>query len=112
MDQIQAFLNDPLVAPLYALVVVTLIDFALGIYRSIQQQVFDWQKLPQVLDSSVLRKVIPLAALGVAAFFVTDTTARSALQVAYVGGCTAALAGEVAAFVEKIRGGYTATPTS
>lgn len=109
MDQIAQFLNDPLVAPLYGLIVIALVDMLLGIYRSIQQGVFDWQKLPGILDSTVLQKVIPLAALGITAFFVTDGTARTALQAAYVAGCGAALASVVAAFLQKITGTYTAT---
>jgi hypothetical protein len=109
MDQIQTFINDPLVAPIYALLILALLDFALGIYRSIQGHVFDWAKLPDILDSTVLQKVIPLAALGVASFFVTDPTAKAALTVAYVGGCAAALASEVAAFVKKVTGNYIPT---
>lgn len=109
MDQVATFLNDPLVAPLYALLVVALIDFLLGMYRAFQQGAFDWQKLPGVLDSTVLQKVVPLAALGAAAFLVTDPTAKTGLQAAYVIGCTTALAGEVASFIQKITGGFTAT---
>lgn len=109
MDAIKLFLNDPLVAPLAGLLILSVVDFLLGIYRSIQGGVFDWEKLPAILDSTVLQKVIPLAALGVAAFFITDPTAKAALQVAYVGGCAAALASEVASMIQKITGGYTAT---
>lgn len=109
MDQIKAFFNDPLVAPLFALLVLTGLDFLLGIYRSIQQHVFDWQKLPQILDTVVLSRVIPLAALGVAGFFVTEPAAKAGLQAAYIAGCAAALAAETAAFIEKITGGFTAT---
>lgn len=109
MDAIKDFLNDPLVAPIYGLLVLTLLDFLLGIWRSVQQGAFDWQKLPQVLDTVVLQKVIPLIALGAAAFLVTDPTAKTALQVAYIGGATAALAAEVAAMVTKLRGNYVAT---
>ena len=111
MDQIRIFINDPLVAPIYALVVLALLDFGLGVYRSIQAGVFDWKKLPQILDSAVLQKIIPLAALGVASFMVTDGAAKSALTVAYVGACATALAGEVAAAIEKVRGGYKPTNT-
>ena len=109
MEQIETFLNDPLVAPLYGLLIVTGLDFLLGVFRSIQQKVFDWQKLPEVLNSTVLEKVVPLAALGVASFFVTDSTAQTGLQAAYVAGSAAALAGAVASFIQKIAGSYTAT---
>ena len=109
MDQITKFLNDPLVAPLYGLLVIALIDMLLGVYRSVQNHVFDFQKLPGILDATVLQKVIPLAALGVAAFFVTDQTARAALQAAYVAGAVAALAAEVTAIVRKVAGNYAPT---
>jgi len=109
MQPIADFLNDPLVAPLYGLIVVALIDMGLGIYRSIQQRVFDFQKLPGILDATVLQKVIPLAALGIAAFFVTDGTAKSALEVAYAAGAVAALAAEVTAIIRKVAGNYAPT---
>jgi len=109
MDQINSFINDPLVAPLWALLVIGLLDFLLAIYRSVQQHVFDPRKLPEILDSMVLSVVVPLAALGVASFFVTDPTAKTALQAAYVAGAATALAGAVASFIHKITGGYTAT---
>jgi hypothetical protein len=109
MDQITQFINDPLVAPLYALLVISVLDFLMAVFRSIQQKVFDWQKLPEVLNSMVLEKVVPLAALGVASYFVTEDTAQVGLQAAYVAGAAAALAGAVAAFVQKIAGSYVAT---
>lgn len=109
MEQIERFINDPLVAPIYALLVIGLLDFALAVYRSIQQKVFDWRKLPEILDSMVLSTIIPLAALGVASFFVTDPTAKGALTAAYVAGAATALAGAVASLIRKVTGGYTAT---
>jgi uncharacterized membrane protein len=109
MEQIGQFINDPLVAPLYASLVISAIDFLLAIYRSIQQHVFDPRKLPEILDSMVLSVVIPLAALGVASFFVTDPTAKTALQAAYVAGAATALAGAVASLIRKVTGAYVAT---
>jgi hypothetical protein len=109
MDQVTKFLNDPLVAPLYGLLVIALVDMLLGVYRSIQAHAFDFQKLPGILDSTVLQKVIPLAALGVAAFFITDGTAKTALQAAYLAGTVAALASEVTAVIRKVTGSYTPT---
>ena len=110
MTEVTGFINDPLVAPLYALLVVAIVDMLLAIYRSIQGKVFDWRKLPEILDSMVLSTIIPLAALGVAAWFVTDPTAKAGLQVAYVGACSAALAAAVASLIRKITGAYVATP--
>jgi hypothetical protein len=109
MDQINEFINNPLVAPIYALLIIGLIDFLLAVYRSIQQKVFDWRKLPEILDAMVLSVVIPLAALGVASYFVTDPTAQAALQATYIAGAAAALSGAVASLIRKITGGYTAT---
>lgn len=109
MDQITKFLNDPLVAPLYALLVISILDLLLAVYRSFQQGTFDWKKLPQLLDTMVLSTIIPLAALGVASFFVTVTPFHEGLQAVYLAGSAAALAAEVAAFVGKITGGYVAT---
>jgi hypothetical protein len=109
MDPIQTFLSDPLVAPLYGLLVISIIDLLLGVYRSIQLHTFDFQKLPGILDATVLAKVIPLAALGVASFFVTDATAKTGLQAAYVAGAAAALAGAVQAIIRKVAGNYLPT---
>jgi hypothetical protein len=109
MDQIQTFLNDPLVAPLWALLVISVIDMGLGVYRSIQDRVFDFTKLPQILDSTVLQLVLPLAALGVASVFVTEPTAKTGLQAAYVAGAAAALAAAVTAIIRKVTGTYTPT---
>ncbi len=102
------FFGNPLVAGLWALLVLSLLDLLLGVYRSIQQGVFDWQKLPQILDTVVLQKVIPLAALGIASYLVADPT-KTTLQAAYVAATAAALAGELAAFISKATGSYVAT---
>lgn len=112
MDFVAQFINDPLVAPLYGLLVISLISMLLGMYRAAQQGTFDWKKIPGILDSTVLQKVIPLAALGGASVLVTDATTGSALTVAYLGGCASAYAGEISALIEKVTGGFTATTTA
>jgi hypothetical protein len=112
MTQISDFLNNPLVAPLYAILVIGLLDVLLGVYRSVQQGVFDWNKLPGVLDATVLQKFVPLAILGVAYYFVTDPNAKTAMETAYAAGCVAALAAQVAAFIQKITGNYVASPAT
>jgi hypothetical protein len=109
VNQIQEFLNNPFVAGIYGVLVLALIDFALGIYRSIQGGVFDWQKLPKILDSVVLQKVIPLAALGVAGYFMTDQATKSVLLVAYSGLVLTVLAAEVNSLIKKITGAYEPT---
>lgn len=111
MDQIKEFFNDPAIVGLWSIVVVALIDFALGVIQSIRQGVFDFKKLPQVLDSVVLQKVIPVAALGVAAFFVTDETQKAVLLSAYGIFSLGVLAALVKSLLEKVgvTGTYQAT---
>lgn len=109
IEEIKLFINDPLVAPLWALLVLGALDLLLAVYRSFQQGAFDWKKLPGLLDSMVLKTIIPLAALGVASFFVTEEVAKTGLQAAYVAGCATALAAAVAAFINKVTGNYVAT---
>jgi hypothetical protein len=60
----------------------------------------------------VLQKFVPLAILGVASYFVTDANAKTAMETAYVAGCAAALAAQVAAFIQKITGAYVASPAT
>jgi len=110
MDQIHQFVNDPLVAPLWALLVISVVDFLLAVYRSVQQKVFDFRKLPEILDSMVLSIIIPLAALGAASFFVTEPAAQAGLQAAYIAGSAAALAAAIASLIKKVTGGYVASP--
>ena len=109
MTPVADFLGNPLVAPLWGILVLALIDLALGVYRSVQQCQFDWAKLPQTLDSIVLSRIIPLAAMGLAAFLMTDPTTKAALASAYVALCAAVLAAQVKALIEKLTGAYTAT---
>jgi hypothetical protein len=106
MQPVIDFLNNPVVVPIYGVLVLALADFLLGVYRTIQGGVFDWQKLPQVLDSVVLQKVVPLFVLGVAAWMVTDGAAKTALQAAYVALAAAVLAAEVQALIAKVTGSY------
>lgn len=112
MNQISDFLNNPLVAPLYTLLVICLVDLLFGVYRSFQQGVFDWAKLPKILDTVVLQKVVPLAGIGIASFFVTDGTAKTALEAAYLGGSAAALVSAVADLISKATGSFVATNTA
>ena len=109
MDALTDFLSDPLVVPIIGLLVVAALNFALAVYRSIQQGQFDWAKLPQLLDTVVVKKVFPLMILGAAAFFVSDDIVGTGMTTAYVVAATAALAAEVAALIKKVTGEYTAT---
>lgn len=103
------FLAGPLVAPLYGLLVVSALGMALGIYRSIQQDVFDPKKLPGILDSTVLRKIVPLAVLGIAAASTAAGPAQTGLLAAYTGATLTAYAAEVTALIEKVTGAFVAT---
>ncbi len=67
----------------------------LAIYRSLAGGTFDWKKLPQILDTLVLKKVIPLMVLGGAVFFVTEPATQAAMSAAYLAAAAAALAAEV-----------------
>jgi hypothetical protein len=109
MDALTDFLRDPLVVPIIGLLVVAAINFILAVYRSLQQGQFDWEKLPRLLDTLVVKKVFPLMLLGAAAFFVTEDAATAALTTTYLVAATAALAGEVAALIRKITNSYAAT---
>ena len=99
-----AFLNDPLVQPLWALCVVSLATFVLTVYRALQAGNFDVSKLPKILDSLVLSKVLPLAILGVAATSLSDPTTKDALTVAYLGGVIAAGAAEAKQLLDAVAG--------
>ena len=111
MDAIAQVLNDPLVVPLYGLLAVSVIGMLLGMYRAYQQGTFDWKKVPGLLDSTVLQKIIPLALLGVASFFMADA-AKTGMQAAYAGLVATAYAGEIKSLIEKVTGGFTATTTA
>jgi hypothetical protein len=109
MDALTDFLSDPLVIPIISLLVVAALNFLLAIYRSIQQGQFDWEKLPRLLDTVVVKKVFPLMILGAAAFFVSEDAVGAGLTTAYIVAATAALAAEVAALVKKTTGDYSAS---
>lgn len=102
MDALKEFLQDPLVIPIVSLMVVSVANFALAVYRSLQSGTFDWHKVPQILDTLVLRKVLPLAILGATSFFVTDSAAATAMTAAYMTAAVAALASEVANLIKLV----------
>lgn len=110
MDALKEFLQDPLVIPIVSLMVVSVANFVLAIYRSLQTGSFDWHEVPRILDTLVLRKVVPLALLGATVFFVTDETTRTALTAAYMTGAVAALAAEVANLIKLVTSPSPAQP--
>jgi hypothetical protein len=109
MDALTDFLNDPLVIPIVSLLIVAALNFLFAVYRSWQQGQFDWEKLPRLLDTLVVKKVFPLAILGAASFFVTEDAAQTGLVVAYITAAAAALAAEVASLIYKAQNTYTAS---
>jgi hypothetical protein len=111
MDQIQAFAHDPAIVGIWGVLIVALADFALGVIQSIRAGVFDVQKLPQVLDTVVLKKVLPLAILGVLAFLMTEPTQKQILLLAYSGFALSSLAALVTSIIKKVTGAETPTNT-
>jgi len=109
MDALTDFLRDPLVVPIISLLVLAALNFLLAVYRSWQQGQFDWEKLPRLLDTVVVKKVFPLMILGAASFFVAEDVVGSAITVAYLTAATAALAAEVAAIIKKATDSYQPT---
>lgn len=105
MEQVNEFLANPMVAPLWLFIILAVLNFALKVFASAKPGWpgnFDWGKLPQVLDTMVLRKVIPLAALGIATYFAPtvsvagiDFNVSTALSAMYLGGCAVAILGEL-----------------
>jgi hypothetical protein len=101
---ISQLLNDPLVTPLWAFALLSLAVFVLTVWRSIEAGQFDLNKLPRLLDSLVLQKLVPLAVLGIAAKVVSDPTTSDALVVAYLAGVVAAAAAEVKQLLAALTG--------
>lgn len=112
MDLLLRFVNDPMVSPIWAILVIGILDLLLTVYRAFQQGAFDPRKLPAILDSLVLQKVLPLTALGVAVMVVTDATAKTALAGLYWSLSATVVAAQVAAFKDKVSGSYRATTRS
>jgi len=110
VETLTRFLSDPLVAPIYALAVVSLATFVLAIYRNVQQGSFDLHKTPQILDTLVVQKVFPLAIMGVAAYIVTDPATKSLITAAYAAGAAAAVLAEAKNLIDYIRTGTDGVP--
>ena len=104
MDALRLFLNDPLVIPIWGLGVLSVAVMLLTIWRAIEAGQFDVGKLPQLLDTMVLKKLVPLAILGISAKMVTDGVVSDGLIVAYTGGCATVLAAEIKDLVSAVTG--------
>lgn len=106
MDAIKVFFNDPLVDAIWTLAIVSFAVFLLTVWRSwtaVPRQ-FDVTKLPQILRTMVLDKLVPLAIMGVSIKLVTDSATSQLLTVAYIGGCAAVLGAELKDFIAGVTG--------
>jgi hypothetical protein len=103
-DVITQFFNDPLVIPIWGLGVLSVAVMLLTIWRAIEAGQFNVSRLPQLLDTMVLKKLVPLAVLGISAKLVTDGVVSDGLILAYTGGCATVLAAEVKDLVNAVTG--------
>jgi hypothetical protein len=87
-DWLTAFLADPMVAAIAPVIVLSLATFVLTVYRAAQDGTFDKSKLPKILDTLVVRRVLPLSILGIAAIATTVGPYQDALVALYLGACT------------------------
>lgn len=110
MATLQTFLADPLVAPVYTVLVLAFANFVLAVYRSRQSGVFDVRKLPEVLDSMVLRLVVPLGVLAFMVFLVQDQAVKALLATPYFAWGAAVIGDQVRGVIAKVTGSYTPTP--
>jgi hypothetical protein len=101
---ITEFLNNPIVMPLWALGILSLAVFVLTVWRAIEGGQFDLSKLPKLLDTLVLKKLVPLAVLGITTYAVTDPVTRDGLIIAYSGGVVIAAAAEVKQLIAAVAG--------
>lgn len=102
-DWITRFVDDPMVAALLPVVVLSVATFALTVYRSLAAGTFDWSRLPRILDTLVLRRVVPLAILGIAAVMQPAGAVSAALTTAYLAGAAAAAVSELAQLLALAR---------
>lgn len=100
---IETILADPLVGALGAVALLSLATFTLTVYRCFSAGTFDLRKLPRVLDTLVLRRIVPLGILLVAASLAPEGLSRDGLLAAYVAGAAATAASELAQLLALVR---------
>lgn len=100
---IETILADPLVAALGAVALLSLATFTLTVYRCLSAGTFDARKLPRVLDTLVLRRLVPLGILLVTAVAAPAGITRDALLAAYLAGATATAASELAQLLALVK---------
>lgn len=103
LDSFKAFLADPMVMALAAVALLSLGTFALTIYRTISDGMFDWVKLPKILDTLVLRRLVPLGILGITAYAAPVGLIHDGLLLAYGAGVAATAASELAQLLALVR---------
>jgi hypothetical protein len=103
---IEQFLHDPIVLGLWSLAVVSVAVFVLTVWRSIASDppTFDPRKLPRIVTTLVLNRLVPLAVIGVTAYMVTDETTKAALTLAYGGAWLLAIGSEAKELIDAVRG--------
>ena len=115
LDTFRLWLRDPIVAPLFILLVLTLAILVLTVARAIQSGTFDATLLPRFLRDYLLADWIPLAALGLVVWVfgavypegsrdLIQTLGLGALSVTYATGIAAAVAKYVVKLTELVRG--------
>ena len=102
-DWFTAFLADPMVLALASVAALSLGTFTLTIYRAVSAGTFDARKLPRILDTLVLRRLVPLGILGITAHAAPAGIARDGLLAAYFAGAAATAASELAQLLALVR---------
>ena len=108
-ETLRTWLRDPVVAPLFVLLVLTLAILALSIVRAIQAGTFDATLLPRFLRDYVLAEFLPLTILGFLVWifgFVYPEPDRDVLQqlglAALAGTYATGAAAAIAKYVAKL----------
>lgn len=95
------FFHDPIVYPLYLLIVMALANLAYAIYSSVVEGTFTWAKLPGFGKTLVLEKVFPSVILGVVVKATGSVPEGAVSVLAYASLVTAQLAAETAQFADN-----------
>jgi len=103
VDEFRAFLADPMVAALVVVAALSLATFALTVYRSVSDGTFDATKLPRIVDTLVLRRLVPLGILGIAAIVAPAGVTHDGLVAAYLAGAAVTAASELTQFLAALR---------
>ncbi|MBU2166668.1 MAG: hypothetical protein KKF88_02410 [Alphaproteobacteria bacterium] len=102
-DWLTTFLADPAVMALGAVALLSLGTFVLTIYRAVSGGTFDATKVPKILDTLVLRRLVPLGVLGITAYAAPVGITHDALLAAYFAGAAATAASELVQLLTLVR---------